>query len=390
MFIKALSDKVSNKVVQSQKTRDLIASIFTHGFLLFGAVIMTFPFLWMILTSLKSPDEVLNSETFFPGEKLYIAESSLIPEKSISMPEESSTNPEKSLSVQDKNTDNSPKSQKTKLLPVYLASTKDIKESALKVSQGMIAVWQGGRPHRSRSKLITVPAKNIESKRFIWGNYTKAWNQIKPSFSIYFWNSFLLALIGTSGVLFTSLLAAYAFAFFKFPGKDWVFTIFLATMMVPAQVLLIPNFLTLKGLRWYDTYLGLAVPWIAGVFGIFLLRQFFLAMPRELYDAAVVDGCSKTQFLFKVLLPLSKPSLVTLGIFAFLGSWNSLLWPLIVTESADMRTIQVALTIFNQSEGTNWELLMAASTFCQLPLIVAYFLAQRQFIQGIARTGLKG
>ena len=169
-----------------------------------------------------------------------------------------------------------------------------------------------------------------------------------------------------------------------------MFTVFLATMMVPAQVLLIPNFLTLKGLRWYDTYLGLSVPWIAGVFGIFLLRQFFLAMPKELYDAAVVDGCTKTQFLFKVLLPLSKPSLVTLGIFSFLGSWNSLLWPLIVTESADMRTIQVALTIFNQSEGTNWELLMAASTFCQLPLIVAYFVAQKQFIEGIARTGTKG
>jgi multiple sugar transport system permease protein len=317
----------------------------------------------MILTSLKSPDEVLDSESFLPREKLYIASEQL----------EKSTPDKVEFNV-----------------PVLQATQKDITAAQLKVPSDCVAIWTGGKPNDNNSRLIAMPRKNVVSKRFIWGNYTKAWSQIKPSFSVYFWNSFLLAVVGTVGVLFTSLLAAYAFAFFKFPGKDFVFTIFLATMMVPAQVLLIPNFLTLKGLRWYDTYLGLSVPWIAGVFGIFLLRQFFLAMPRELYDAAVVDGCTKTQFLFKVLLPLSKPSLITLGIFSFLGSWNSLLWPLIVTESADMRTIQVALTIFNQSEGTNWELLMAASTFCQIPLIVAYFLAQRQFIQGIARTGLKG
>jgi len=324
---------------------------------------MTFPFVWMILTSLKSPDEVLDSETFLPREKLYVMEENLPEGKS---------------------------NDGIYNVPVLKATQKDIIAASLTVPNGSVAIWKGGRPGDKNSKLLVLSSEDVVSKRFIWGNYTKAWSQIKPSFSVYFWNSFLLAAVGTVGVLFTSLLAAYAFAFFKFPGKDFVFTVFLATMMVPAQVLLIPNFLTLKGLRWYDTYLGLSVPWIAGVFGIFLLRQFFLAMPKELYDAAVVDGCTKTQFLFKVLLPLSKPSLVTLGIFSFLGSWNSLLWPLIVTESADMRTIQVALTIFNQSEGTNWELLMAASTFCQLPLIVAYFVAQKQFIEGIARTGTKG
>ena len=360
--------KVSDRVVKSQKTREIFLSVLTHGFLLIGAVIMTFPFIWMILTSLKSPDEVLDSDAFLPAEKLYVVESVVSP---------SSGN------------------NNTQEIPVFLASEEDVAQATVlnpsfRLNDGEVAVWKGGRADQNSSKLVAVSSEHLFCRRFVWGNYTKAWSQIKPSFSVYFWNSFLLAAVGTCGVLFTSLLAAYAFAFFAFPGKDFVFTIFLATMMVPAQVLLIPNFLTLKGLRWYDTYLGLSVPFIAGVFGIFLLRQFFLAMPRELYDAAVVDGCTKTQFLFKVLLPLSKPSLITLGIFSFLGSWNSLLWPLIVTESADMRTIQVALTIFNQSEGTNWELLMAASTFCQLPLIVAYFLAQRQFIQGIARTGLKG
>ena len=302
----------------------------------------------MVLTSLKSPDEVLDNTIFIPRNKTYIVQ-----EDPVFGEEEE--------------------------VAVHVLDEEQSVEGEKKV---LVRVVGGG-------KKLVAPREIIE-RRFVWSNYSKAWNRIEPSFAIYFFNSFLIAVIGTVGVLFTSLLAAYAFAFFTFPGKDFIFTLFLGTMMVPTQVLLIPNFLTLKGLRWYDTYWGLVVPWIAGVFGIFLLRQFFLSMPRELYDAAIVDGCSKTQFLFKILLPLSKPPMVTLGIFAFLASWNSLLWPLIVTESADMRTIQVALNIFNQAEGTNWELLMAASTFCQIPLIVAYFLAQRQFIQGIARTGLKG
>lgn len=310
---------------------------------------MVFPFIWMVLTSLKSPDEVLDNTILIPREKPYIV-----------------------------HIDPVFKNKEEVAVQLVSKSVENVKPDDMVT----VRIIGGGEKQ--------VKHKDVIYRRFVWKNYTKAWNRIEPSFAVYFWNSFLIAVIGTVGVLFTSLLAAYAFAFFKFPGKDFIFTLFLGTMMVPAQVLLIPNFLTLKGLRWYDTYWGLVVPWLAGVFGIFLLRQFFLSMPRELYDAAIVDGCSKTQFLFKILLPLSKPPLVTLGIFAFLGSWNSLLWPLIVTESADMRTIQVALNIFNQAEGTNWELLMAASTFCQLPLIVAYFLAQRQFIQGIARTGLKG
>ena len=338
-------------MIQSQKTRSLIASAATHAFLLIGAAIMVFPFIWMVLTSLKSPDEVLDNTLLIPRVKPYIVHIDPV------------FGNEEEVAIQ-------------------FVSTKTEVEAASKDDKVKVRIIGGG--------IKEVARKDIIYRRFVWNNYVRAWNRIEPSFAVYFWNSFLIAVIGTVGVLFTSLLAAYAFAFFKFPGKDFIFTLFLGTMMVPAQVLLIPNFLTLKGLRWYDTYWGLVIPWLAGVFGIFLLRQFFLSMPRELYDAAIVDGCSKTQFLFKILLPLSKPPLVTLGIFAFLGSWNSLLWPLIVTESADMRTIQVALNIFNQAEGTNWELLMAASTFCQLPLIVAYFLAQRQFIQGIARTGLKG
>jgi len=334
-------------MLESQKKIDQLAAVVTHVVLIAGACVMVFPFIWMVLTSLKGPDEVLDSSIFVPQNKLYIEQTDLF--------------------------------GKIREVPVILVDPPGVEATSSKVH---VRILGGGNKVVERSELIR--------RRFVWSNYTKAWNRIEPSFSIYFWNSFLIAVIGTVGALTTSLLAAYAFAFFNFPFKSVVFTIFLPAMMVPAQVLLIPDFLIIKGMAWYDTYLGLIFPWIAGVFGIFLLRQFFLAIPRDLYDAAVVDGCNKVQFLFKILLPLARPPLVTLGIFSFLASWNSLLWPLIVTESADMRTIQVALNIFNQAEGTNWELLMAASTFCQLPLIIAYAFAQRSFIQGIARTGLKG
>jgi multiple sugar transport system permease protein len=129
---------------------------------------------------------------------------------------------------------------------------------------------------------------------------------------------------------------------------------------------------------------------MAGAFGIFLLQQFFQAIPRDLHDAAVVDGCSRFGFLWRILIPLSVPPILTLSIFTFLSSWNSLLWPLIATDSPGLRTVQVGLSFFSQESGTRWELLMAASTFSILPLVVLYFVFQRQFIQGIAHTGLKG
>ena len=161
-------------------------------------------------------------------------------------------------------------------------------------------------------------------------------------------------------------------------------------MMVPQEMILIPNYLILSELGWIDTYMALIVPWLAGVFGIFMLRQFFMQLPMELFDAAMIDGCSKFGFLFRILIPLSVPPILTISIFTFLGSWNSLLWPLIVTNSQHMRTIQVGISYFSQAEGTEWELLMAASTFCILPLIIFYIFAQKYFVQGDAASGLKG
>lgn len=219
-------------------------------------------------------------------------------------------------------------------------------------------------------------------------NYRIAW--VAKNFGRYFFNSFFIAVSSTTLQLVISALAAYAFAFMTFPFKDWIFMTLLATMMIPQQALLVPDYLILTHLGWINTYLALIVPWGASVFGIFLLRQFFLAIPRELYDAAKIDGCSKLGFFFKILLPLCIPGLTTLSVFTFIGSWNSFLWALIVTHTDKLRTIQVGLAAFNDSEGTRFELLMAASTFCVMPLIIGFFFAQKQFMEGISQTGMKG
>ncbi|GAB4320946.1 MAG: hypothetical protein Kow0059_15420 [Candidatus Sumerlaeia bacterium] len=222
------------------------------------------------------------------------------------------------------------------------------------------------------------------------GNYRLAWVAPKvTTFGQYFWVSIVTSVSTTLGTLLTGALAAFAFAKMRFRGKNLFFYIILATMMVPGQVLLIPSYIILQYLGWLDTYLALIVPWLASVFTIFLMRQFFMTIPDDLWDAAQIDGSSRLRFLFIVVLPLSKPVMITSGIFTFLGNWNSLLWPLIVTTRPEMRTIMVGLQTYNTEAGSEFHLLMAASTMAILPIIIAFFFLQKFFIAGIARTGLK-
>lgn len=235
--------------------------------------------------------------------------------------------------------------------------------------------------------LLWVWNIGVEAWGELFYNYIFAWKS--QSFARYFFNSCFIALVTTTLQLLTSALAAFAFSFLKFPGSNAIFLVFLGTMMIPHQALLVPDYLILANLGWINTYLSLIVPFIASVFGIFLLRQFFMTMPRDLYDAATIDGCSDLGFFFRIILPLSIAPLTTLGIFTFIGSWNSFLWALIVTHTDKLRTVQVGLAAFSSSEGTRYELLMAASTFCILPLIIGFFLAQKQFIEGISRSGMK-
>jgi multiple sugar transport system permease protein len=234
---------------------------------------------------------------------------------------------------------------------------------------------------------ISSDSIDLIPNTFHWQNYPKAWNA--QPFGRYFINTIFVAVVTVTCQLFFSSLAAYAFAFFRFPLKGFLFIALLGTMMIPQQALLVPNYVILAKMHWLDTYLALIVPWTASVYSVFFFRQFFMTLPKDLFDAAVVDGCSYLGFYFRILLPLSKPPFLTLGIFSFLGSWNSFIWPLIVTNSTHLRVLQVGLAYFLSEAGTEWGLLMAASTFSIVPLVIAYFFIQKKFVESQAMTGLK-
>jgi multiple sugar transport system permease protein len=221
-------------------------------------------------------------------------------------------------------------------------------------------------------------------------NYGLAW--ASAPWSRYFLNTIFIAVAVTLGELVTAVLAAYALARMSFRGKAFVFGLFLATYMVPDEATLIPNFLLMsrRFLGWQDSYQAQIVPFLATAFSIFLLRQFFLSVPSELQDAARIDGAGHLRFLGSVVLPISVPALVTVAIITFLGSWNAFLWPLIVTNRPDFRPVQVGLNAFRQEAGSNYNLLMAASTFVIAPIVVLYLVAQRYLVQGVARTGIRG
>jgi multiple sugar transport system permease protein len=208
-------------------------------------------------------------------------------------------------------------------------------------------------------------------------------------FGRFFLNSAILAICVVIGQLLTSATAAYAFARLRFPGRDRVFLAFLSVLMVPAIVLLIPRFLIVNALGWVDSYAGLISTELVSVWGIFLLRQFFLTIPREMEDAARLDGAGEWTIFWRVALPLSKPALATLAVFAFVDQWKNFLWPLIVTRSTPLQVVEVGIASFHGLYYTNWPYQMAAALTAILPLVVLFFVAQRYFIQGIQLTGLK-
>jgi ABC-type glycerol-3-phosphate transport system permease component len=231
---------------------------------------------------------------------------------------------------------------------------------------------------------------------FLGGNYYQAW--ITANFRKYMWNSVRITVITLVGMLIISTLAAYAFGRMRFPGRNTLFVLLLSTMMIPETVTMIPNFLTITGnnpllpfIHWYDNWPALTVPFMASFFNIFLLRQFFAQIPDELWDAARIDGAGHLRFLIQVVLPLSKPPILTVIIFAFIGSWNALLWPLIATKAGSRWwPISVGLQNFVSEAGPETHLWMAGASISMLPVLILYFLAQKQFVEGIATTGLKG
>ncbi|HRF95431.1 MAG TPA: carbohydrate ABC transporter permease [Aggregatilineales bacterium] len=245
-----------------------------------------------------------------------------------------------------------------------------------------------------------LPTTNLQFQ-----NYAMAWTE--GNFGKYFMNSVIIAAVSLTGMVITTVLAGYAFARIKFYGRNAIFTLLLATIMVPETVTLVPNYLTIRGNifplplgensawftydnSWYDILPALTVPFMASIFSIFLLRQFFATIPDELWDAARIDGCGHFRFLRIVCLPIARPAVFTVVLLGFVGSWNSFMWPIIITESETWRPLMMGLNNFVQDAGTRTHLLMAGACITIAPIMIIYFIAQKSFTQGVATTGLKG
>ncbi|MCM1338709.1 MAG: carbohydrate ABC transporter permease [Muribaculaceae bacterium] len=220
-------------------------------------------------------------------------------------------------------------------------------------------------------------------------NYSNVFQKI-PMWK-YFANSLFVATLTTLGQVIISALAGYAFARLKFKWRDGLFLIVLITMLVPPQVNIIPLFFLMRQLHWINTYQALILPGLFGGFGIFMMRQYFLALPKDLEESAKIDGCNIFSTFFKIALPLALPVIATLGIFTFVTTWNSFMWPLIITNSESMRTLPVGLAIFKGSfrEITLWGDLLACSVICTLPVILVFLLGRKYFINDIMQGGVK-
>jgi multiple sugar transport system permease protein len=247
--------------------------------------------------------------------------------------------------------------------------------------------WMLSTSFKSIAEASAFPPTLLPTEWF-FSNYVRAWRS--APFPRYFLNSAIMAAGTVILELITGSLAAYALARMRVPGRRWIFGVLLATLMIPPEAILIPNYIIIQRLQWYNTYWALIIPFAASVFSIFLLRQSFLNVPHELYEAAVLDGCSHLRYLWQIVVPLARAALAVVALLTFIRSWNAFQWPLIVTGARDMRPIQVGLLIFQSDVSTQYNLLMAGAAMAISPIIVLFFVAQRQLVQGIGRTGLRG
>ncbi len=262
-------------------------------------------------------------------------------------------------------------------------------------------------PRSRAGERLVVPEDRLEMVRVVrlrWENYAEAWRargvRVREAFFglarqvdgflVFYLNSIIVSLCVTVGTVFTSSLAAFAFARLRFPGRDAIFLGYLATLMVPSIVIMLPVYALLSNLRMTNSYSALILPAMFSAYGTFLLRQFFMTIPQELEDAAVMDGASPFAIYRHIILPLSKPALATLTTFVFLHSWNDFLWPLMVVDRLALKTLPIGLAHFQDSYTTEYHLLMAASVIVMAPVLIVFVLGQRYFVRGIVLSGLKG
>lgn len=248
-------------------------------------------------------------------------------------------------------------------------------------------VWMLSTSLKSLNEVFIMPPEIIP-KNPKFSNYKEVATQIP--IVTYFINTLIITFIVTIGTLITTILASFGFSKIDFWGRDIIFSIMIGTMMIPGELMLIPNYITIVKLGWINTFKGLTVPWIISVFSVFLLRQFFLTIPNSLYYAAKLDGCSDFKYLWTIMVPISKPALLTIALLKIVNSWNEFLWPLIVTNIPTMRTLPVGIMNFTSEAGGNYHLLMAATTIVIVPILIIYFVLQKYVISGITKSGIKG
>jgi len=248
-------------------------------------------------------------------------------------------------------------------------------------------VWMVSTSLKADRQIFAFPPIWVPDP-FIWGNFPAVF--IYARMHLYFFNTLLIALAHVFGAVFTCSLAAYGFARLRAPGRDIIFMVMVSQMMIPSTVMLVPLYLLFAELEWIDTFYPLTIPAMLGTpFYIFMLRQFFLTIPMELEEAAIIDGASRLRIWWTIVLPLAKPALATVAIFSFMFAWNDFTGPLIFLNSREKFTLSLGLQAFMFERRTMWGPLMAASTMMIMPILIVFFLAQKHFIQGIALTGIK-
>jgi len=248
-------------------------------------------------------------------------------------------------------------------------------------------IWMLSTSLKEPRQIFTYPPVWIPSP-IAWENYPATVSAMP--FGRFYFNSFVVATSVTILQILTSSLAAFAFARLRFRGRNALFLIYLATLMIPFQVTMIPNFILVRFLGWYDSYQALILPTAFSALSTFLLRQYFLGIPMDLDEAARMDGASSWRIWWQIIMPLSGPALAALSIFTFLASWNDFLWPLVITTSLEMRTLPVGISAFQGQYNVQWHLLMAGSVIAMLPVLVIYVIGQKWVVRGITLTGMGG
>ena len=252
-------------------------------------------------------------------------------------------------------------------------------------------LWMVSTSLKPNAEIFALPPKLLP-ETIQWENYTDLWSEEGRNIDFFRlgWNTFKIAFTVSLGQVVTSSLAGYAFAKMRFPGRDKIFFVYFASIIVPAGVVIVPNFILMRYLGLVGKHIGIILPALTSAYATFLMRQFFLAFPPELEDASKIDGCNPLQFYWYVLLPNAKPILATQFLLTFQWAWNDFLWPLIMLRKEEVRTLQVGLSYLSQQYFTDWGPLMAASVITLIPIVVLFLLTQRFFIRSIRLSGIKG